>query len=205
MEVAALTYQSQVTVSSAANSSQRQEHQYAQLVLQQNMMHKNLQQIIAQVNTLSFNAGKAGCSSSRFGGFTHTRGCFSLGEHGCGPPAYATGNFHATGGRDGFPQTGGPPPTTYQTNPSGGHTHRDPLPYRASQSMNPCCFVGTGGFGASSTCNVQPAFLNIVKCFSNWIICYLCGFDVADGHTSMSCPAHLHKALHDIYFTCQNV
>ena len=29
-------------------------------------------------------------------------------------------------------------------------------------------------------------------------------FDVADGHNSMSCPAHLCKATHDIYFVCDN-
>ncbi len=50
----------------------------------------------------------------------------------------------------------------------------------------------------------QQPFSNTVKQFSNWNVCYSCGFDVKHGHTSMSCPAHLHKASHDIYFTRQN-
>jgi hypothetical protein len=43
-----------------------------------------------------------------------------------------------------------------------------------------------------------------VKRFANWNVCYSCGFDVADGHNSMSCPAHLRKATHDIYFVRDN-
>jgi hypothetical protein len=45
----------------------------------------------------------------------------------------------------------------------------------------------------------------VMKRYANWNVCYSCGFDVADGHTSMSCPAHLRKASHDIYFNRQNV
>jgi hypothetical protein len=43
-----------------------------------------------------------------------------------------------------------------------------------------------------------------MKKFANWNMCYLCGFDVENGHTSMTCPTHLRKALHDMYFTQQN-
>jgi hypothetical protein len=43
-----------------------------------------------------------------------------------------------------------------------------------------------------------------MKRYANWNACYSCDFDVADGHTSMSCPAHLRKATHDIYFNRQN-
>jgi hypothetical protein len=84
------------------------------------------------------------------------------------------------------------------------HTCGAPLPYRAPQPMNSRYFVGTAGFSALSTCNVQPAFLNIVKRFC-WNICYSCWLDVANGHISISCPARLQKALHDIYFMHLNV
>jgi len=47
-------------------------------------------------------------------------------------------------------------------------------------------------------------YLNVVKKFANWNACYSCGFDIPDGHTSMTCPDHLCKPGHDIYFTRQN-
>ncbi len=46
-QVAALTYQSQMTASSMANASQHVEQEFAHLSSQQNMMHKNMHQIIA--------------------------------------------------------------------------------------------------------------------------------------------------------------
>jgi hypothetical protein len=58
--VAALTYQSQMTASTTANASQCAEQQIAHLGSLQNMMHKNMHQIIAQVNALSFNKSNAG-------------------------------------------------------------------------------------------------------------------------------------------------
>jgi hypothetical protein len=59
-QMAALTYQSQLTASTAANSSQHAEQQFAHLALQQNLMHENKHQIIAQFNALSFNQSNAG-------------------------------------------------------------------------------------------------------------------------------------------------
>jgi hypothetical protein len=58
-QVAALTYQSQMTVSTMAYASQHAEQQFAHLASQQNMMHENMHQIIAQVNALSFNQSNA--------------------------------------------------------------------------------------------------------------------------------------------------
>ncbi len=65
-QVVALTYQSQMTATTAANSSQCAEQQFAHLASQQNMMYKNMHQIIAQVNALSFTQSDAGCG--RFAG-----------------------------------------------------------------------------------------------------------------------------------------
>ncbi len=59
-QVAALTYQSQMTVSTTANISQPAEQQFAHLASQQNMMHENMHQIMAKVNALSFNQSNAG-------------------------------------------------------------------------------------------------------------------------------------------------
>jgi hypothetical protein len=59
-QVAALTYQSQVTASTTANATQHAEQQFVHLASQQNMMHENMHQIIAQVNALSFSQSDAG-------------------------------------------------------------------------------------------------------------------------------------------------
>jgi hypothetical protein len=59
-QVAALTYQSQLAASTAANLIQRAEQQFGHLALQQNLRHENMHQIIAQVNALSFNQSSAG-------------------------------------------------------------------------------------------------------------------------------------------------
>jgi hypothetical protein len=58
-------YQSQLTALTAANLSQQVEQQFAHLTSQQNLMHKNMHQIIVQVNALSFNH-----SNVRHGRFT---------------------------------------------------------------------------------------------------------------------------------------
>ncbi len=56
-----MTYQSQVTASTTANASQHAEQQFAHLASQQNMMHENMHQIIAQMNALIFSQSNAGC------------------------------------------------------------------------------------------------------------------------------------------------
>ncbi len=52
--------------------------------------------------------------------------------------------------------------------------------------------------------STEIPFLNIMKKFANWNVCYFCSFDVENGHPSMTCPTHLRKTLHDVYFTQQN-
>jgi hypothetical protein len=59
-QMALLTYQSQLTASTLANTSQQVKQQFANLASQQNLMHKNLHQIIAQINALSFNQSDKG-------------------------------------------------------------------------------------------------------------------------------------------------
>jgi hypothetical protein len=50
---------------------------------------------------------------------------------------------------------------------------------------------------------MQP-YSNLAKKYTNWNACYSCGFDVAEGHTSQTCPCHLRRPDHDEYFTPQN-
>ena len=48
----------------------------------------------------------------------------------------------------------------------------------------------------------NPKFLNIVKVHANQNVCFLCGFDVEDGHTSATCIDK--KMGHLGGFTCSN-
>jgi hypothetical protein len=48
----------------------------------------------------------------------------------------------------------------------------------------------------------NPNFSNIVKAYANQNVCYLCGFDVEDWHTSATCNQK--KPGHQDGFTCSN-
>ncbi len=37
--------------------------------------------------------------------------------------------------------------------------------------------------------NAGPMYSNIIKKFANWNVCFSCGFNVENGHTSKTCPA----------------
>jgi hypothetical protein len=109
---------------------------------------------------------------------------------------------HASGG-GGHPAIGFPP----------GFPPVGPLAYPPSQDGLGTLYclmsqMQVGGFchlprGAIQT-SPAPLFSNTVKEYPNWNMCYLRGFDVADGHSSMLYPAHLQKVPHNIYFMCQN-
>ncbi len=66
------------------------------------------------------------------------------------------------------------------------------------------CPPGHPGMSPGAQDNVQPPYFNVVKQYANWNACYLCGFDVGNEHTSMSCPPHLHKVAHQVGFNRQN-
>jgi hypothetical protein len=58
--LAALTYQSQMTASTAATTTQRNSQQLANIEANQQATHSTLHQIIAQLNAVTFNASDAG-------------------------------------------------------------------------------------------------------------------------------------------------
>jgi hypothetical protein len=186
-------------------------------------MHSTLHQIIAQLNAVTFNASDAGQGNQAFQaqGFQQGQGqgCAPLGGgrgrgFGRGPPQYVGGsfpNFPTPQGRafppapqgGGFPQgygsqQGGPasPPAFVSSTfaPQGRANGGQPGP-------PPYC--SPAGIQEPTQIHQQP-FSNVMKRHANWNACYSCDFDVADGLTSMSCPAHLRKATHDIYFNHQN-
>ncbi len=47
-----------------------------------------------------------------------------------------------------------------------------------------------------------PDYSNIYTWYINWNICFLCGFDVEDGHTALTCP--FKKVNHQSAFTQEN-
>ena len=170
---------------------QRQEQQLAHLAAVQDATHATLHGIIEGLNAVAFNVSVGGRGTGRAyaGGRGYGRGRSSHGRFRGGrnpypptgiavPPAPTAGRFQcntfrATGTPGGVPPYR-PPPTT-----GGGFD----APNRA---------IGLPGFpqlGARAQ-NEQPPYSNTVKKYANWNVCYSCGFDVADGHTSMSCPPH---------------
>ncbi len=48
----------------------------------------------------------------------------------------------------------------------------------------------------------NPDYSNIYKQYNNWNVCFLCGFEVEDGHTSLTCP--FRKVNHQSAFTQEN-
>jgi hypothetical protein len=129
-KVAALTYQSQLTANMATNTSVRQEQQLAHLTAQQNLMHKNMHQLIAGLNAVTFKQSDKGRGADHFaprglsgsyGGRAPGHGGRSYCGCGCGPSVFGynpTGGFPPTvrgppgfGGLPGFPL---PPPTGLQ-------------------------------------------------------------------------------------------
>jgi hypothetical protein len=52
--------------------------------------------------------------------------------------------------------------------------------------------------------NATPMYSNIIKRYANWNVCFSCGFDVENGHTSKTCPAPWRRANHQEGYTRAN-
>ena len=209
-QMAAVTMQSQLTATTAANSSQRHEQGMQALAQQNQLLHANQHQILEQLAALTFNASDAG-QGIRRGGRGAGRGTpppppyvpavptnYQQGYGGRGrgrgrvrgnrtQQQYSPGGLPPTPGMGGvFPPTYAMPPPAggggnlYNLAPHGGYNPQGGMPQQ-----------------------VRPPFSNLVKLFANWNACYTCGFDVPDGHTSATCPAQ-RKLGHDVNFTRQN-
>ena len=50
----------------------------------------------------------------------------------------------------------------------------------------------------------RPEFSNPTKQHANWNVCFTCGFDVEEGHTSTTCPMNWRKPNHQEGFTREN-
>jgi len=223
--LAALTYQSQMTASTAATTTQRNSQQLANIEANQQATHSTLHQIIAQLNAVMFNASDAGRGnqvfhfssprvSARPRTRTHTRRRRARTRFWSRPTTVRGEefpNFPTPQGR-GFPHApqGGGFPQEFGGQQGGSARPPAFVPsiFAPQGGINggqqgPPQYPGPTGVQGPNQGHQQP-FSNVMKRYANWNACYSCGFDVADGHTSMSCPAHLRKATHDIYFNRQN-
>ena len=61
-----------------------------------------------------------------------------------------------------------------------------------------------GGFIGQAARPPNPPNSNIVKKYANWNVCFSCGFDVEDGHTSQTFPSHWRRLNHQEGFTREN-
>jgi hypothetical protein len=122
-----------------------------------------------------------------YGGRGHGRG---RGRGGRTQQQYSLGGFPPTPGMGGvFPPIYAMPP------PAGGGGNM----YNLTPQRGMPAYAPQGGMKQQE----RHLYSNVVKLFANWNACYMCGFDIPDGHTSATCQAQ-RKAGHDIYFTCQN-
>ncbi len=198
-QMAALTYQSQLTATTAANSSQQMGQYMQTLAHQQDLLHQNQHQMMEQMAALSFNQSNAGCG---------------IGRQGRGPPPplapVAPNRFRRTNysGRGGQGRGRG---RNRGRGPPAFNVGRAPpiMPFTAGRAPG---YMGlppatVGGYYAPPPQAQQvqaPPYSNVMKRFANWNACYSCGFDVAEGHTSQTCPQHLRKPDQDGHFTHQN-
>jgi hypothetical protein len=70
-------------------------------------------------------------------------------------------------------------------------------------SIVPAFVPGVPGVGVAAR-NTAPMYSNIVKRYSNMNVCFLCSFDVENGHTSHTCPQAWRRANHQDAYNRSN-
>jgi hypothetical protein len=109
------------------------------------------------------------------------------------------------GGRRGGSRGGrGRGRNTRQRTPRGGQqVPGPPIPPMPGFPLFAAPIAPPGGFQMATTAR-RPEFSNTTKYFPNWNVCFSCGFDVEDWHTSATCPADWRKQHHQDGFTRAN-
>ncbi len=140
----------------AANTSQCQEQQMAQLSAVQDATHATLHQLIDGMNALAFNASDArlgryiGCG---YGGRLQGHG--RMQGHGCGPLAYVGGIPQGRG----FPQEGFPLTMGYIGSPMDA-PHGPPGQFQGGNIGGPPLYCGpsamNGGYGPTGGYGMPP-------------------------------------------------
>ena len=217
--MAALTYQSQLTAATAANTSERMDQYVHTLAQQQEQLQQTQHQLMVQLAALTLNHGKGrGVGRQRHPNIPP-------------PPPFAPAQLgrHNYGHRGGqgcgrgrgplvFPGGHTPPPMFINTGrntstaphtPGGRGYFTSTAPHTSGgrghfTSTAPYTPGGRGYFAPMHQAHINAPYSNTTKRYANWNACFLCGFDVEDNHTSQKCPLHLRQHNHDINFTCYN-
>ncbi len=119
-----------------------------------------------------------------------------------------TGGFNA--GRGGRGMTGREPGTgrgggQHQCIPFANHMHTQTLQGGRGGGHGNGSHVLTAPGSSTVAPSAPHAFqLNLVENFANWNVCYSCGFDIEDGHTSITCPTLCRRPNHPEGFTRAN-
>jgi hypothetical protein len=79
-------------------------------------------------------------------------------------------------------------------------------PYQGQQGMLalPNLFGGMGSLVLQTPAQNNNNAPSPIKHFANWNACFSCGFNVAEGHTSATCPFYWCKPNHQVRYTCEN-
>jgi hypothetical protein len=117
-QVTTLTYQSQLTASTATNTSIRQEQQLAHLALQQSLMHENMHQLIDGLNAVEFNISDEGRGVERYAPWGNYSRGYSGRSQRCGCTSARGRPFAPNAYGSGFPTSRSVFPTAF---PTGGH------------------------------------------------------------------------------------
>ncbi len=194
-QMAALTTQSQLTATTVAESSAAVAAAISQLAANQHAMQQQFAAFTTQCNT-TYQLVQAAqppvtqFSIPNFATFlTEGRGGGRRGGHGRGGRTNFTttggrnirtpfANFVGCGGQGGLPSIGGEP---------GRGSGMTPFTQQNMQR------------------NTAPMYSNITKRYANWNVCFSCGFDVKDGHTSKTCPDPWRRANHQEGFNRNNL
>ncbi len=65
-------------------------------------------------------------------------------------------------------------------------------------------FGGMGPFVTNAQAPAGTHAPSLIKRFANWNMCFLCGIDVEEGHTSATCPFEWRKPNHQAGYTREN-
>jgi hypothetical protein len=193
-QMAAMTYQSQLTAATVTNASQRMDQYVQTLTQQQEQLHQTQHQIMEQLAALTLNHGEGGW------GVGQQRRPHPPPPTPFAPIQFGRHNFGNRGGQGrgrgrgrgrGLPAfTGGHtiPPMSIIT----GRKHTFPVPHTPGSR---------GYFTSMPQVQINVPYSNTTKQYANWNACYSCGFDVEDSHTSQTCPLHLRQQDHVVNFT----
>ena len=181
-QMAALTTQSQLTATTTAETQASVAAAINQLAANQQVMQQQFAAFTTQQNT-TYQARAPAPPITQFT-IPNFVAFLSKGRGG-GRRAGGRGR----GGHSNFATTGGHNVRTPFANFTAG---KGGLPQIGSSG-------GRGGGMApfaqqNPACNAASMYSNILKKYVNWKICFSCGFDVENGHTSKTCPWQLQRA-----------